>query len=286
MASREPPTPRSRDASPAALKRSSEAGSGLTAGLGAADNLLPEVKRHVRQQVVTVPMGLDSTSSDASTLQLKVFHEGQSMTLSDAMQHRPSAVYMEKIRNSLDLTVAYKPDGHGSRDGWHTYRSGKTEHEKQKEALPPLETANSNRASNRTSRRTTPNSSRSDRQASRRSYLIKRGDLPARSFDGAGSSVQVAPRAPPIRWQFAGGPPPRLPPMKSPAAARAGAAHRRVSTPSWESPLPDGGGFRSRRARNALQEQERAVQANPNPNPNANPNPNPLPLTPTPNPNP
>ena len=221
-----------------------------------------------------MPLGLDSTSSDASTLQLKVFHDGQSMTLSDAMQHRPSAVYMEKIRNSLDLTVAYKPDGHGSRDGWHTYRSGKTEHEKQKEALPPLETANSNRASNRTSRRSTPNSGLSGRQASRRSYLIKRGDLPARSFDGAGSSVQEAPRAPPIRWQFAGGPPPRLPPMKSPAAARAGAAHRRVSTPSWESPLPGGGGFRSRRARNALQEQERAVQANPDPDPDPNPNPN------------
>ena len=114
----------------------------------------------------------------------------------------------------------------------------------------------------------TPNSGLSGRQASRRSYLIKGGDLPPRSFDGAGSSVQEAttpvrgagsPEA--IRWQFAGGPPPRLPPMKSPAAARAGAAHRRVSTPSWESPLPDGGGFRSRRARNALQEQERAVQA-------------------------
>ena len=204
MASREPPTPRSRDASPAALKRSSEAGSGLTAGL---DNSLPEVKRHVRQQVVTVPMGLDSTSSDASTLQLKVFHEGQSMTLSDAMQHRPSAVYMEKIRNSLDLTVAYKPDGHGSRDGWHTYRSGKTEHEKQKEALPPLErdaafgapmasqnTANSNRASNSASRRMTPNSGLSGRQSSRRSYLVKGGDLPPRSLDGAGSSESTGTR--------------------------------------------------------------------------------------------
>ena len=110
----------------------------------------------------------------------------------------------------------------------------------------------------------TPNSGLSGRQASRRSYLIKGGDLPPRSFDGAGSSVQEAPArgaGSPIRWQFAGGPPPLLPPMKSPAAARAGVAHRRVSTPSWESPLPDGGGFRSRRARNALQEQERAVQA-------------------------
>ena len=193
---------------------------------------------------MTVPVGLDSTSSGASTLQLKVFHEGQSMTLSDAMQHRPSGVYMEMIRNSLDLTGAYKPEGHGSRDGWHTYRSGKTEHEKQKEALPPLEgdtafgapMASQNTAKS-PARRVAPNPGLSGRQASRRSYLIKGGDLPPHSFDGAGSSVQEVPA--PAR----GAAPPRLPPLPSAAAARAGGAHCRGSTPSWESPLPDGAGF-------------------------------------------
>lgn len=103
MASKEPPTPRSRDPSPAASKRSSEAGPGLTAGLGAADNSLPEIKRYVRQQVVTVPVGAESPSKGVPTLQLKVFHEGQSMTLSDAMRHRPSGVYFCKKPTAAGL---------------------------------------------------------------------------------------------------------------------------------------------------------------------------------------
>ena len=32
-----------------------------------------------------------------------------------------TGLYMEMLRNSLDLTVCYRPEGHGSRDGWHTY---------------------------------------------------------------------------------------------------------------------------------------------------------------------
>ena len=32
-----------------------------------------------------------------------------------------TGLYMEMLRNSLDLTVCYRAEGHGSRDGWHTY---------------------------------------------------------------------------------------------------------------------------------------------------------------------
>ena len=32
-----------------------------------------------------------------------------------------TGLYMEMLRNSLDLTVTYRAEGHGSRDGWHTY---------------------------------------------------------------------------------------------------------------------------------------------------------------------
>ena len=41
---------------------------------------------------------------------------------------------MEMIRNSLDLTGRYRI-GDGSRDGWHTYRSGKSELEKHKDGM-------------------------------------------------------------------------------------------------------------------------------------------------------
>ena len=55
---------------------------------------MPEIKRYVRQQVVTVPASSESPAKGVRvpTLQLKVFHEGQSMTLSDALKHRPSGV--------------------------------------------------------------------------------------------------------------------------------------------------------------------------------------------------
>ena len=61
----------------------------------ATDNSLPEIKKYVRQQVVTEPVGLEPPSKGdrLPTLQLKVFHEGQSMALSDAMRHRPSGVH-------------------------------------------------------------------------------------------------------------------------------------------------------------------------------------------------
>ena len=32
-----------------------------------------------------------------------------------------TGLYLEMLRNSLDLTVTYRAEGHGSRDGWHTY---------------------------------------------------------------------------------------------------------------------------------------------------------------------
>ena len=90
MASTESPTP--RDPSPAASKRASEAAGSGQLALGAAD--MPEIKRYVRQQVVTVPASSESPAKGVRvpTLQLKVVHEGQSMTLSDALKHRPSGV--------------------------------------------------------------------------------------------------------------------------------------------------------------------------------------------------
>ena len=71
----------------------------------ATDNSLPEIKKYVRQQVVTEPVGLEPPSKGdrLPTLQLKVFHEGQSMALSDAMRHRPSGVHSCKKPTATGL---------------------------------------------------------------------------------------------------------------------------------------------------------------------------------------
>ena len=144
MASKESPTPRSRDPSPAASKRSSEAGPPTRLGPGghrpgggdlvATDNPLPEIKKYVRQQVVTETVGLESPSKGVPTLQLKVFHEGQSMALSDAMRHRPSGVYFcqeptAKATGLDQIALQCRPCLHQTADRAalrHRHRSGHT----------------------------------------------------------------------------------------------------------------------------------------------------------------